>query len=85
LRHSSGFRSSVVGKTLDGHGRSVSQIARETGVSYATIINWREKRCLGKLDLEDAGVYHRTSGIPEINTHFCWKAKPWLKSRKGNG
>ena len=58
MKYSSGFRSSVVRKTLDGSGRSVSQIARETGVSYATIISWREKHRVGKLDLEDA------AGVP---------------------
>ena len=55
MKYSQGFRASVIRKTLDGSGRSVSQIAKETGVSYATILNWREKYRLGKLDMDDAG------------------------------
>ena len=54
MKYSPGFRSSVVRKTLDGSGRSMAQVARETGVSYATITNWIEKYRLGKLDVDDA-------------------------------
>ena len=54
MKYSAGFRSSVVRKTLDGSGRSVAQVARETGVSAATIANWIEKYRLGKLDVDDA-------------------------------
>lgn len=54
MKYSPGFRSSVVRKTLDGSGRSVAEVARETGVSYATIVNWKEKYRVGKLDVDDA-------------------------------
>jgi len=54
LKYSPGFRSSVVRKTLDGSGRSVAEVARETGVSYATVLSWIEKYRLGKLDVDDA-------------------------------
>ena len=54
MKYSPGFRSSVVRKTLDGSGRSIAQVSRETGVSYATIANWIDKHRLGKLDVDDA-------------------------------
>ena len=54
MKYSPGFRSSVVRKTLDNSGRSMAQVARETGVSYATIANWKEKYRVGKLDVDDA-------------------------------
>ena len=54
MKYSPGFRSSVVRKTLDGSGRSVAEVARETGVSYATVLSWMEKHRLGKLDVDDA-------------------------------
>ena len=34
MKYSPGFRSSVVRRTLDGSGRSIAEIARETGVHY---------------------------------------------------
>ena len=54
MKYSAGFRASIVRKTQDGSGRSISEIARETGVSYTTITNWIEKYQLGKLDLDNA-------------------------------
>ena len=54
MKYSAGFRASIVRKTQDGSGRSISAIARETGVSYTTITNWIEKYQLGKLDMDDA-------------------------------
>lgn len=40
MKYSEGFRASVVRKTQDGSGRSVYQVAKETGVSPVTIRNW---------------------------------------------
>jgi transposase-like protein len=54
LKYSPGFRSSVVRKTLDDSGRSVAEVSRETGVSYATVLSWIKKYRLGKLDVDDA-------------------------------
>ena len=58
MKYSAGFRSSVIRRTLDGSGRSISQIAQETGVSDQTIRNWLEKHRLGKLDVDEA------TGVP---------------------
>ena len=54
MKYSPGFRSSVVRKTLDDSGRSVAEVSRETGVSYATVRSWIKKYRLGKLDVDDA-------------------------------
>lgn len=54
MKYSPGFRSSVVRKTLDDSGRSVAEVSRETGVSYATVLSWIKKYRLGKLDVDDA-------------------------------
>jgi transposase len=54
MKYSPGFRASIIRKTQDGSGRSTSQLARETGISYTTILNWIEKYRTGKLSLDDA-------------------------------
>ncbi len=54
MKYSPGFKASIVRKTQDGSGRSVNQMARETGVSYTTIANWIEQYRIGKLSLDDA-------------------------------
>lgn len=54
MKYSAGFRSSVIRMTLDGSGRSIGEIAQETGVSDQTIRNWLERRRLGKLDVDEA-------------------------------
>lgn len=54
MKYSPGFRSSIVRKTLDGSGRSVAEIARESNISYATVLSWIEKYRLGKLEVDDA-------------------------------
>ena len=40
MKYSMGFRAAVVKKTQDGSGRSVSEVARESGISAITITNW---------------------------------------------
>ena len=60
MKYSPGFRSSVVRKTLDGSGRSLAEVARETGVSCATVLSWIEKYRLGKLGVDDARTSFRT-------------------------
>ncbi|OHD21194.1 MAG: hypothetical protein A2Y38_12720 [Spirochaetes bacterium GWB1_59_5] len=52
MKYSIGFRSSIIRKTLDGSGRSVYQIAKETGINYTTIANWIEQHKAGKLSLD---------------------------------
>ena len=52
MKYSAGFRASIIRKTQDGSGRSVSEIARETGISYTTITNWIKRYETGRLALD---------------------------------
>lgn len=52
MRYSEGFRASIVKKTQDGSGRSIYQIARETGINPLTIKNWIAKFKHGRLSLD---------------------------------
>ncbi len=52
MKYSEGFRASIVKKTQDGSGRSVSQIAKETGISPTTIKNWITQLKNGNLNLD---------------------------------
>ena len=54
MKYSPGFRASIVRKTQDGSGRSVSQIARETGISYTTITNWIKRYETGRVSSDGA-------------------------------
>jgi len=38
MKYSLGFRASVVRKTQDGSGRTINQVARETGISVVRVI-----------------------------------------------
>ena len=58
MKYSQGFKRSIVSKTQDGSGRSISQVARETGVSYTTISNWIKQYRSGKMSLDES------EGIP---------------------
>lgn len=52
MKYSMGFRASIVRKTQDGTGRSVYEVAKETGVSAATITSWKEQYKAGTLSLD---------------------------------
>jgi len=52
MRYSEGFRASIVRKTQDGSGRSVYQLAKETGINVATIKNWITQFKNGSLGLD---------------------------------
>lgn len=52
MKYSEGFRASIVKKTLDGSGRSVYQVAKETGINAATIKNWITQFKNGTLGLD---------------------------------
>ena len=54
MKYSPGFRASIVRKTQDGSGRSVSEIARETGISYTTITNWIKRYETGRVSEDGA-------------------------------
>lgn len=52
MKYSIGFRGSIIRKIQDGSGRSVYQVARETGISAATITNWINQHKAGTLRLD---------------------------------
>ena len=52
MKYSEGFRASIVRKTQDGSGRSVYQVAKETGINVATIKNWITQFKNGSLGLD---------------------------------
>ena len=52
MKYSEGFRASIVRKTQDGSGRSVYQVAKETGINAATIKNWITQFKNGSLGLD---------------------------------
>lgn len=52
MKYSEGFRASIVKKTQDGSGRSVYQVAKETGINVATIKNWIIQFKNGSLGLD---------------------------------
>ena len=83
MKYSPGFRSSVVRKTLDGGGRSMADVARETGVSYATIANWKEKYRLGKLDADDATGMTPDQRNPGEKLTLLLESRTLNEERKG--
>jgi len=52
MRYSEGFRASIVKKTQDGCGKSVYQIARETGINAVTIKNWITQFKNGRIKMD---------------------------------
>jgi transposase len=52
MKYSHGFRASIVRKTQDGSGRSIYQIAKETGITSTTIANWIKQSENGTLSLD---------------------------------
>ena len=52
MKYSIGFRGSIVRKVIDGSGRSVYQIAKETGISPTTINSWLGQHKAGTLSLD---------------------------------
>ncbi len=49
MKCSMGFRASTVRKTQEGSGRTVYEVAKETGVSPVTITTWIQLYRKGKL------------------------------------
>ncbi len=54
MKYSLGFRASIVRKTQDGSGRTIYQVAKESGVSPVTITNWIRHYKSGTLALDGA-------------------------------
>jgi transposase len=52
MKYSMGFKASLVKKTQDGSGRSIGQVARESGVSYQTLASWIQSYQAGTLSVD---------------------------------
>jgi transposase len=55
MKYSKGFRNSVLRKVLPPENRSVTAVARETGISPITIQSWLAKVKEGTLDFDHEG------------------------------
>ena len=56
MRYSEGFKASIIRKLVDGSGRTVYQVAKETGVNVQTIQNWQEKLKAGIVSSRGSGA-----------------------------
>ena len=83
MKYSPGFRASIVRKTQDGSGRSINQLARETGVSYTTISNWVEQHRIGKLSLDDADGITPDQRNPGEKLALLLESKTLTDEQKG--
>lgn len=52
MKYSLGFRASVVRKAVDGNGRSLAKVARDSGISPITLTNWIGQYKTGTLALD---------------------------------
>ena len=52
MKYSKGFKGSIVRRVVEHEGKSIYQVAKETGICTATINNWIEKHKAGKLVLD---------------------------------
>jgi len=52
MRYSMGFKASIVRKSQDGSGRSIDELARESGIHSATIGRWIQQYRAGTLSLD---------------------------------
>jgi len=75
MRYSNGFRAAIVRKAQDGSGRTVEQLAHETGVHQATIGRWIQQFRTGTLSLDGA------DGILPSNRHPGEKLALLLESK----
>jgi transposase len=75
MRYSKGFKASIVRKTVDGTGRSVSEIAKECGVHPATISAWIEQQKTGTMSHDGSGA------IPPAHRHPGEKLALLLESK----
>jgi transposase len=75
MKYSQGFRASIVRKAQDGSGRTIDELARESGIHPATIGRWIQQFRAGTLILDGA------DGIPPGHRHPGEKLALLLESR----
>lgn len=88
MRYSMGFKASIVRKSQDGSGRSIDELARESGIHSATIGRWIQQFRAGTLSLDGSDAIqpsHRHPGeklslLLESRTVSLDGMGDWLRS-----
>lgn len=83
MKYSIGFRASVVKKTQDGSGRTLSQVARDTGVSTATISNWIQQFKSGTLGLDGCDALTPAQRNPGEKLSLLLESKTLTEDQRG--
>jgi len=83
MKYSIGFRASIIRKTLDGSGRSVYQIAKETGINSATIANWISQHKAGRLSLDGCDAVTPEQRNPGEKLALLLEGKSLAKEGRG--
>jgi transposase len=89
MRYSSGFKASAVRKVIEGTGRSITEVAKETGIYPATLGDWIRRYKDGRLGLEegdsispgDRNPGEKLTLLLESKTLAPEKMGEWLRSR----
>lgn len=87
MRYSSGMKAAIVRRVLPPSSESVAAVSRDTGVSTATIYDWKKQAGEGMLDLgdgvrpRDRSPAEKLSLVLESRTVSADKVGEWLRSR----
>jgi len=83
MKYSLGFRASIVKKTQDGSGRSIYQIAKETGISSATVANRIKQSKNGTLSLDACDALTPSQRSPGEKLSLLLDSRTVSESQKG--
>jgi len=83
MKYSEGFRASIVRKTQDGSGRSVYQVAKETGINAATIKNWITQFKNGSLGLDGSDAITPSQRSPGEKLALLLEGQTIVDDAKG--
>jgi transposase-like protein len=83
MKYSIGFRASIVKKSQDGSGRNAYQIAKETGISVATINNWIGQFKMGTLSLDGCDTLTPSQRSPGEKLSLLLESKTITEEAQG--
>jgi len=83
MRYSEGFRASIVKKTQDGSGRSVYQVAKETGINATTIKNWTTQFKNGRLNMDGCNTITPSQRNPGEKLSLLLESQTLAEEAKG--
>jgi len=76
VRYSAKFKEKMVGKLMGSEGWSATALARETGVSQATLSRWRRQAIVGPMnDTNGESGQRRRRWTPERKVQLVMKAE----------